>query len=189
MSTGNSTVTYREIPDYAGYRVGSDGSVWTRLKLAHYGPGNGRGTRAVVGESWRRMKPTTRGNRGYSLVTLHRQGRRKGMLVHRLVLLAFVGEPPDGTEACHGDGNRANNALANLRWDTRTSNHADKHKHGTDRLGEKTPTSKLTAATVLEIRARYAAGGITQRRLAAEYGIHFSNVSAIINRKSWAHLD
>lgn len=58
--------------------------------------------------------------------------------VHRLVLEAFVGPCPDGMEACHGDGVRTNNALRNLRWDTRSENHRDKVRHGTHSETRKT---------------------------------------------------
>jgi len=34
-------VEYREIPGFLGYRVGSDGSVWTRLLRVGVGAGNG----------------------------------------------------------------------------------------------------------------------------------------------------
>ena len=65
------------------------------------------------------------------------QGERKERLyIHRLVLLAFVGIPQDGYEACHFDGNSANNCLTNLRWDTRSANHQDKNRHGTMMKGE-----------------------------------------------------
>lgn len=51
--------------------------------------------------------------------------------VHTLVLEAFVGPRPAGKEACHWDGNPANNLLANLRWDTRSANQFDSVRHGT----------------------------------------------------------
>lgn len=61
---------------------------------------------------------------------LHLRGRQ-GFLIHRLVLLAFVGPPPPGTECCHGPGGPADNRLVNLRWDTRVENMADRVRHGT----------------------------------------------------------
>lgn len=54
--------------------------------------------------------------------------------------------------------------------------------------GEDHGMSKLTDAEVLDIRARYATGQITQRALAEEYGVHFSLISLIIRRKIWTHL-
>lgn len=63
---------------------------------------------------------------GHLKVTIH--GRTR--LVHHLVLESFVGPRPAGTEACHGDGDPANNTRGNLRWDTRSANTRDSVRHG-----------------------------------------------------------
>jgi hypothetical protein len=49
--------------------------------------------------------------------------------------------------------------------------------------------SKLNDGVVREIRARYAAGGISQRRLAREYSIKGSTLHAIVHRLTWAHVE
>jgi hypothetical protein len=54
--------------------------------------------------------------------------------------------------------------------------------------GEKCNLSALTEAQVLEIRAKYAAGGITQVQLAAEYRIVQSGISSILRRETWKHI-
>ena len=71
-------------------------------------------------------------------VSLHRGGRQSTRLVHHLVLEAFVGDRPDGTEACHWDGDPSNNELSNLRWDSHKANEADKFRHGTHVNANKT---------------------------------------------------
>lgn len=75
---------------------------------------------------------------GYLLI--HAGGKpRRTLRVHRLVLLAFVGPPPEGAdEALHGDGDPSNNALPNLRWGTRAENAADCLLHGTHHAASKT---------------------------------------------------
>lgn len=65
-------------------------------------------------------------------------GVRKTFHVHRLVATAFLGEPRPGEVVCHGDGDPANNAARNLRWDTRSSNNLDSVRHGTHRQARKT---------------------------------------------------
>ena len=47
-------------------------------------------------------------------------------------------------------------------------------------------TVKLTADMAREIRARWTRGGITQRALAAEYGVGQTRISYIVNFKTWA---
>jgi len=83
-----------------------------------------------------------RGRRGELSIQTDAQGRKWVALwrdnhmsthrVHRLMALAFLGEPePSQTDACHNDGDRSNNTLANLRWDTHAANMLDIRKHGT----------------------------------------------------------
>lgn len=55
--------------------------------------------------------------------------------------------------------------------------------------GERGGRAKLTEAQVRDIRARYAAGGVTSYQLAAEYGIARKNINAVVNRQTWAHVE
>ena len=55
--------------------------------------------------------------------------------------------------------------------------------------GEGKPlTAKLTETQVRAIRQRYAAGGVTQREIAADYGVSGSLITMIVQRKRWAHI-
>jgi len=175
MSDGHSTVEYRDIPEFPGYRIGSDGSVWS-CRNSQGGVGGGR---------WRRLRERVMPN-GYRQACLMPGPTYR--YVHRLILEAFVGPCPPGMVACHNDGDRSNNTPGNLRWDTVQSNLADKVRHGTQTRGECHPAAKVTAETVCVIRARYAAGGVLMRELAAEYSLSPGGVLAIIHRKVWKHL-
>lgn len=88
-------------------------------------------------------------------------------------------------ECCHIDGDPTNNNLRNLRWGTRESNCADKIRHGTHSRGERSGNAKLTAEKVSEIRSKYAAGGVTYRELAQQYGVHHTGIYRVIQRKGW----
>lgn len=92
-----------------------------------------------------RMIRPSRKRTGYLEAKLFLDGERCFKLVHRLVLTAFVGPCPAGSEACHADGVRDNNRVENLRWDTRKGNHADRYGHGTivRLFGAANPNSKL----------------------------------------------
>jgi hypothetical protein len=61
-------------------------------------------------------------NFGYHQVALWENGKSKIYKVHRLVLLLFKGECPDGYECDHIDRNPLNNHVDNLRWVTRYEN-------------------------------------------------------------------
>lgn len=67
------------------------------------------------------LKPFRSGRTGHLKVDL--RGHRKA--VHQLVAAAFIGPRPPGTEVCHNDNNPANNAVENLRYDTRSANVLD----------------------------------------------------------------
>lgn len=105
--------------------------------------------------------------------------------VHRLVLDAFVGPRPDGLVGCHGDGNPANNALRNLRWDTQKANVADALDHGTVARRERHGFSKLTEDAVRCIRAEPAFHGVNAM-LGRCFGISHGHVRRIRLRESWA---
>lgn len=81
--------------------------------------------------------------------------------------------------------NRACVRWEHLREGTRGDNNRDSVAKGRNSHGERHPISKLTDAQVHEIRARYAAGGVTQLTLATDYGASSSVISRIITRKIW----
>ena len=47
------------------------------------------------------------------------------------------------------------------------------------------PWAKFDHEKAEEIRARHAAGGVSMRALAREYGVHHATISAIVRGKSW----
>lgn len=66
----------------------------------------------------------------YLAVTLYQDGQPSAMLVHRLVLLAFVGPCPEGLACLHYDDDGRNNNLGNLRWGTPSENAHDCIRNG-----------------------------------------------------------
>ena len=54
--------------------------------------------------------------------------------------------------------------------------------------GEGHAFCKLKASQVIEIRARFAAGGITQKDLASEFAMSAPYISNIISRRKWKHI-
>jgi hypothetical protein len=171
-----STVVYKDLADWPGYRVGDDGSVWSCFRR---GPGR------RFGDWWPRK--TFKDQDGYEGVTLRRGGKYHRLKVHRLVLEAFTGPRPAGHEACHNNGIPTDNRLANLRWDTRRGNAADRVVHGTSNEGIRHPAAKLDEAQVQEIREMRAAGN-ELKSIAVQFGISFQNVSLIANHKAWRHV-
>lgn len=125
---------------------------------------------------------------GYSYVNLWRDGKTSRHAVHRLVATAFHGTPPTiSHEVAHGDGVRSNNTKGNLRWATRSENHADKHLHGTQQHGDANGNSKLTINQVKEILTYPY--DCNRAELARKYGVSHVTVSRILRRELWKHVD
>lgn len=186
-STVSPTVEYSDIPGYPGYRVGDDGSVWSCRK--QIGLGGGRGTRTVLGETWKLLRPTThnRGRRTYVNLCINNKATKR--FVSRLVLFSFVGPPPTPEhEAAHSNGNPTDNRLTNLRWATPKENEADKVVHGTKLLGERTNSAKLDPDKVRRIRAMKDQG-LLPKRIGQVFGVSRMCVSNVISRRTWAHVD
>jgi hypothetical protein len=126
---------------------------------------------------------------GYRYITLHMEGRSRVFRVNRLVCEAFHGPPPSPKhQARHLDGDRLNNAAWNLAWGTRKENEADKRRHGRVPVGEAHGQAKVTASQVLEIRNRYAVGGVSTQALGQEFGLAHTTVGNIVRGKTWVHV-
>tara|TARA_R110000787_G_scaffold119104_5_gene230026 strand:+ start:252 stop:740 length:489 start_codon:yes stop_codon:yes gene_type:complete len=102
---------------------------------------------------------------------------------HTVVLTAFKGPRPEGMQCAHYDGNPKNNHIDNLRWATYAENAADKIRHGNHLNGHR----KFKADEVLEMRAMHERGE-TYADIKAMFKISGTNLSVIINRKTWRHI-
>lgn len=136
------------------------------------------------------LTPASNGT-GYHFIYLQKRQRIVKFYVHRLAMLVFVGECPDGKEVNHKNGDKADNQLSNLEYVTKGQN----RKHAYDVLGAKRPgpgernnRAKLTGEQVLKIREMYATGKYTQVELGKKFGIGGRAICAIVNRENWSHI-
>lgn len=172
MSRRNSKrkVRYLEISGYSNYRVGDDGSVWSKARTG----------------IWRPLKKTI-SNRGYELVGLYADGRSRQFFVHKLVLSAFREPCPPGLQCRHLDGNPANNLLTNITWGTPKENADDRTAHGRSPIGSKHALARLKETDAASILNRIAAGE-KHSEIASDYGIDKSLISHIGCRRIWRHV-
>lgn len=115
--------------------------------------------------------------------------RNKTFSAHRCAYEYSVGPVPDGLFVCHRCDNPSCVNPAHLYAGTAKQNTADMHERGraprVGPVGSKNSHAVLAAEDVLEIRLRFAAGGVTPKELAAEYGIDSSHVNAILTGRTW----
>lgn len=105
----------------------------------------------------------------------------KQWAVHRYVSTLIDGKIPAGMHVLHRCDNRACVNPAHLFRGTHSDNMADKQQKGRT----VSPATKLSAEQVQEIRARYQAGGVSYRTLAAKYGVSKETIGAVVRRETW----
>jgi len=107
----------KEIPNYRNYLISKCGRVFSKRKYKCF-------LKELI---------QIHDSDGYPFVKLSNKGKIKKFFIHRLVLETYVGQLPKGFVCCHNDGNKLNNNLENLRYDTIANNNKDKVKHGTSK--------------------------------------------------------
>lgn len=164
----------RHVPGHPGYAVGDDGTVWSCRPCFRH-------NRMIV---WRQLHPYI-----HPLGDLHVSIGSSRPKVARLVALTFIGPRPPKMDICHNDGNKLNNALENLRWDTRAGNMQDAIKHGTFHFagapGELNARAKLKESDVRQIRDHPDVPDVLYSR---QYGVTVACIRLIRKRKTWTHI-
>lgn len=171
LDLGAQINEWRAVPGWPEYEVSAHGDVRRRLK--------GGSPVAKVG---RALRPSPG---RYPHVYLHGAAGKRHYTVHRLVALAFIGEPPSAThQVAHNDGDTANNHYQNLRWATPKENMADKVGHGTMAYGEKAGPKKFTERMVAHIRL-ISSKGVSHEILAEIFETSQSHISRIVRGELW----
>lgn len=160
------------------------------------------GEPGVPAECW----PWTAGRNslGYGVAYIgapHLKGRKTmPVLATRLSwVLANRKDIPEGLMVCHHCDNPqcinphhlyAGTAKDNVRDAISRGRMPQRAKfiYGPKAKGEASGKSKLTEAQVLDIKTRYAAGGVLMKDLAAEFGVNKSTVTGVLNGRVWKHV-
>lgn len=74
------------------------------------------------------LKPEINKVNGYARYTLCTNGKTKRFLAHRLVAMLYIKNPKNKPEVNHKDGNKLNNVVENLEWNTRGENELHSYK-------------------------------------------------------------
>jgi len=157
------TEIWKEIPGFPDYWISSHGRVRSKFKI-------------LTGSA-------------YVRVGLQRDGKGYERLLHGLVLEAFVGPRPTGCEASHIDGDRQNNALTNLMWESKKQNAKRRKEHGNDffGVGDKNPVVKMTTEKVVKLLL-YLKNGGTVRGAARKFDVGRTTIKHILEGHSWKQV-
>lgn len=178
MADADTAPEWRMIPDFPDYEVSNDGRV-RRVTP----PSDGRKPpRPLPSELAQIIDPW-----GYPTVRMRRPGSRAvyTRTVHRLVLRAFVGEPPEGrNHGAHWNGDKTDNRLKNLRWATPKENARDALRLGELSCGPSHPGAKLTYEDIDKMKD-LRDQGMTYKAIADEFDINVASAFDAINGKSY----
>lgn len=126
-----------------------------------------------------------RGERGYGKV--HIDGEQR--FAHRVMCeLAHGVAPTERHEAAHSCGNGHVGCVNphHLRWDTTQGNADDRRVHGTENKGSRNGQAVLSEDDVRQIKTLL--GSMSQRAIAAKFGVSRWAITDIANGRRWAWL-
>lgn len=135
-----------------------------------------------------KMKTRDRSGTEYQIINFMTvDGKKRTFRAHRLVLMAFNPvKNMDKLEVNHIDGNKKNNTLSNLEWCTGSENQKHAFKTGLQkaRRGESSNFSKLKEKDI-DLIFKLREKGKTQQQIADIVNCSSSNISYILNKKTW----
>lgn len=126
---------------------------------------------------------------GYGVIVVDRRYAK----AHRIAWILANGPIPDGLFVCHHCDNRACCNPRHLWLGTNQENTADRCRKGRSLpgrgrgagRGSSNPRARLTEAHVVEIRMRYAQGGVIYRDMAQQYGVTERHIGQLVRRERW----
>ncbi len=124
---------------------------------------------------------------GYEKCTLWISGKQYAFKVHRLVAREFLANPENKRDVNHKDGNKRNNLIANLEWNTPLENITHAYDNGLLCIGSEHPSAKLNEQDVEAIKLAFT-NGATNVALGALYGVARGTIAKVRQKKTWRHV-
>lgn len=162
------------------YSITNDGRIWSHEKIV------GRKNKSKGKKLSKWLKPTI--NKGYLVICLVKNKKRKMFFVHRLVAQAYIPNPNNKPHINHLSGIKTNNHVSNLEWviPLENSQHATINglMNGVQRFGENNFSAKLTWEQVNEIRNNHN-NESHKNKVWEKYGIGRTQYYNILNNWAW----
>jgi hypothetical protein len=136
-------------------------------------------------------------NGGFSMATIHVDGKSKALFTHQAMGHAFLKKNnPKAKFVLHLDYNKANNDLSNLKWATKKEQveHSKKSPYVLQAAARKVYTGatarKLSEKKVIALKKEIwnPKRKVSLKQIAAKYGIAEMNLYRIKNGELWFHV-
>lgn len=167
MTTNEEIEEWKDIENYEGlYQVSNFGRVKSLKRNRKF--------KSIHEDT---IKKQTNTNRGYLIVSLSKDGKKKNFYVHRLVAESFIAKIENKNDVNHINENKHDNMVKNLEWCTKKYNNnyghrlikaADAHK------------KKIISINLSDDSKNY----FNSVKEAGDYlGIKATNISAVLNNR------
>lgn len=150
-------------------------------------------------ENWKVLKTSNQKKDGTGYVYFRfksdrESGKPMTKAIHRLVAVAFLGNPSDESDfVIHKDYNKSNNNVINLKWVTRAELVVHNKKNpkviaGHERTKGLIRRSKLTETEVIRLKKKLKRGKNKLYKIAKEFGITHTQLNRIRSGENWGHV-
>lgn len=166
---------WKNIPGYDFYEASNLG----RIRSWRQWGGNNRQHNLKASKP-RLMTPCPNGE-GYMCISVRKNKKNESIRIHKLIMLAFYGPSPNPKiHICHTDGDKKNNLLENLRYDTATNNCRDRLRH-------RQKQRFLSVEEVIEIKKLLPY--MNNAQLSRKFDYSTSGISYIRHGKRWGWVE
>ena len=181
---------WKDIKGYEGmYQISNYGRVkglerWTHFK-------NGKKPRLEP----ERILKFKKHHKGYLKAQLRKEDKMKSYFIHRLVAQAFIPNPEEKSQVNHIDGDKTNNHVSNLEWNTQSENlrHSyhvlGSHKKSVENMYEPRMRAKCIPVVVYDLEGNIVGEFRSKAEAARKMGVSSSSVSgATLGLKGYVPL-
>jgi len=163
----------KRIKEFPGYSAGNDGHIYSFWTI-------GRNAKIDYLKEPKKLAGGLNGS-GYLHVVLVSNGNDKVRMIHRLIAETFYGKVRKNLMVSHKDGNKLNNTLENLCWETLSKNMQRKKLHGTDGRGCKNSRAKITNKQLITIRKLLTGQRLTHKQIGSIFDVSRVFITKIAN--------